>query len=145
MNKERILQVADAIEQHTIPWLGFNMGPFIYSAEGTAKAIAEKSPELEWSLDRSGHECGTVACIAGHAAIIMADLKAPLETEAQVDEFAQGSFIREASEWLGLEAGPAHKLFFGDGAETYRAHIPADQAVRTLRHLAATGQVDWTV
>lgn len=55
MNKDNILAVADAIEKHSIPELGFNMR---YWRE-TKKA------------DKYGTRCGTVACIGGWAETVL--------------------------------------------------------------------------
>ena len=56
MNKENILKVADAIEQHSIPDLGFNMSIWV----GIGSLYE----------DKSGHKCGTVGCIAGWATTV---------------------------------------------------------------------------
>jgi len=60
MNRENILRVADAIEQHSIPDLGFNMN----------QMLGEAAPH---NPDQTGRSCGTVACIAGWAAYLYAD------------------------------------------------------------------------
>ena len=136
MNTERILAIADMIEQHTIPWLGFNMGPFFVPA-------AERDDEgYHEAPDRSGHNCGTVACIAGHAIV----LKNNIMNEPKRTEELGSDFLSEAAAYLGLDyPGNAQELFFAEGSGQYRDNIGAEQAVRTLRHLAATGTVDWTV
>ena len=137
MNTANILAVADAIEQHTIPWLGFNMGPFFSPAE----------ERVYGSIDQSGHDCGTVACIAGHAAVLMCGVKVEPQSTAEADEVFDGVFLREAAGWLGLAHGSekTKDLFFAYSSGCDRCSISADQAVRTLRHLVATGNVDWTV
>jgi hypothetical protein len=136
MNTENILAVADAIEQHTIPWLGFNMTG--YKTTGP---------------DMTGHNCGTSACIAGWANAIRLRLS---QNTHIVNGWCEHD---EAANWLGIEAysgfgydSTADQLFYarnhpdyGNGAEACWSTIPAAQAVRTLRHLAATGNVDWTV
>jgi len=138
MNTENILAVADAIEHHTIPWLGFNM--IGYKAYG---------------VDMTGHNCSTTACIAGWVNAIRFKLQ---ETQPLISGWCEHD---GAANWLGL---PRHvlgegdslsdQLFYarnhpdyrtGDVQEACWSTIPADQAVRTLRHLAATGTVDWTV
>ena len=138
MNTTNILAVADAIEQHTIPWLGFNMGPFFSLA-------VEREYDAE-TIDQSGHDCGTVACIAGHVAVLMRGVKVEPQSTAEAYEVFGGMLLREAADWLGLAYGSKAKdLFFAYSSGRNRHNIPADQAVRTLRHLAATGNVDWTV
>lgn len=113
MNKENILAVADAIERHTIPDLGFNMGLI----RGTADA---KYP------DKSGFDCGTVACIAGWTNAV-----------------AGGEGVDAAGDYLGIEGDRLRsKLFYPDNP--YLGATPA-QAGRVIRHLAETGEVDWSV
>ena len=128
MNVERINAVADAIEQHSVPGLGFNMNYF------RAEFVADMEP----TADKTGQECGTVACIAGWAHTIG-------KTE---DTFSA------AAEWLGLDPwfgpiGTSEQLFLASNAPDEPQYkldqTTAAQAVRTLRHLAATGKVDWTV
>lgn len=143
MNTANILAVADAIEQHTIPWLGFNLGPFFSIA-------AETREGDDVPVDRSGHNCGTVACIAGHAMILKHGVTNEPRSAAEADKLLKGDFLAEAAKFFELEYGSdtedrAGDLFFAKSASRYRDEIPADQAVRTLRHLAATGTVDWTV
>lgn len=137
MNVERILAVADAIEQHTIPWLGFNMSNY-------------KAVDL---VDHTGHDCGTTACIAGWANAIRLSLKATEPARAGWSEHDG------AADWLGIyednwpSDSISDQLFYARNHPDYQASdtktcwdkISADQAVRTLRHLAATGNVDWTV
>ncbi|MDB5531558.1 MAG: hypothetical protein JWR51_4661 [Devosia sp.] len=124
MNKENILKVADAIEQHSIPDLGFNMHNWTYAADSVV-------------TDHSGHNCRTVACIAGWAARV-----------------ATGHMIRDsyseevAAEFFGMDGendDPA-ALFSPRNIDSdlWRS-IDQQQAVLTLRHLAETGEVDWSV
>lgn len=111
MNVENILKVADAIEQHTIADLGFNMGLW-------AARSSRSFP------DRSGHNCGTVACIGGWTDRVIG---------------TEGS----AADRLGLDYEEADALFCPPGWSG--GEISQLQAVAVLRHLAATGKVDWTV
>ncbi len=140
MNVERINAVADAIEQHTIPWLGFNMWNYLSDAA-----------QMEYSglKDHTEHNCNTVACIAGWTNAVRYNV-----SRADRDTFIDDS---GAADWLGLsyldeENSQANDLFYAHNHPAYAEHgieawkdITAEQAVRTLRHLAATGVVDWTV
>ncbi len=130
MNAERINQVADAIEQHTIPWLGFNMQGYIHMA-------GEETPDMSF------HNCGTVACIAGWTMAIKhgeAVLQALRDEDGTLDatDVAGENVDDGAKEWLGLDEKQRTFLF-------YKWDATAEEAVRTLRHLALTGVVDWTV
>ena len=119
MNKERILALADLVEQqpHSIE-SGFNMGELI-------------------------HGCGTPSCIAGWAAWESAG-----RPEMMVAEEGY-AIENEASDWLGLphivESSYATDLSFdlfypiGFGFDD----ITPKHAAFTLRRLAETGKVDW--
>jgi hypothetical protein len=112
------------------------MGPFLYTFD--------EEPDHEYSVDNSGHDCGTVACIAGHAVLIDHNVNAePTYEEAQ--KLMNTAFLGEARQILGLDYDTAYELFFAREAPISRHRIKSDQAVRTLRHLAETGEVDWTV
>lgn len=143
MNKSRILLVADAIEQHSIPWLGFNMHNYISVTNLRNGTILE---------DHTGHNCNTVACIAGWTNAI----------RLKLTETAHPSAFTEDSStvvWLGLSGltdqfgdSDVTRLFYARNHPDYETlgsavwrTITAEQAVRTLRHLAETGKVDWTV
>ncbi len=112
MNVENILKVANAIEQHSIPELGFNM--FQWYGDDT------------FHRDISGHGCGTVACIGGWA--------------GQVLLGNSNCTSQDLLDPLGIDKKQASALFFD--WDTTIDVTPA-QAVRTLRHLAATGAVNW--
>ena len=116
MNKERVLALADAIEQHTLP-IGFNMRDF----------FAEHIPDM------SGHGCGTTACIAGWAAML----------SGRKDDCTSGYAAESvATEWLEISERTAAHLFYGEG-QAHRERASARDAVRTLRRFAETGRVDW--
>jgi hypothetical protein len=142
MNKERILQLADFIENGKAVEadLGFNMTDFW---EPQAHALSE---------DKSGHDCGTVACIAGHALFLTG--KATVGKPKTVPSVAI-----EAARWLGLEDmgemnEVADQLFYGwsPGDQYVRGLYAVDMsrvtpadAAKVLRNLAETGKVDWTI
>jgi hypothetical protein len=117
MNVANILKVADAIEQHSIPDLGFNMAAW-YGSE---------------DADLSGHRCGTVACIAGWTMAVLAPDKLH-------DDW--GSAMPGAL--LGLAFDQHRQLFIPQGDDCHGAYdaTPA-VAAKLLRILAITGKVDW--
>ena len=121
MNVENIRRVADAIEKHEIKDLGFNMR--VYG-----------SSVFKWA-DHTGRGCGTTACIAGWAAII-GGFRSP-ETIRDRDGFVISKF---AQDFLDIGSYEESELFEPD---VNREEISAEQAVRTLRHLADTGRVEW--
>jgi hypothetical protein len=129
MNRENILAVADAIEKHSIPDLGFNMAALI-------DQTSENYPDV------SGHNCGTVACIAGWATFIAKGM-IPGEQQWSASVLAPGRLF------LDITQEQASRLFspageYDDEAKyAIYAGITPSQAVSVLRHLAETGEVDW--
>jgi len=125
VNAQNILKVADAIEQHSIPGLGFNMD-YLKTAGRWAHQV-----------DHLGvADCGSVACIAGWASTVL----------------THDIGFSVAAKALGLDGETADQLFYATNhPKAHRGEygplstIEADQAIRTLRHLASTGEVDWTV
>lgn len=120
MNKERILQLADAIEREGAraePDLGFNMN-YLWAS---------------YSNDFAKRPCGTVGCIAGHA-LHLAGINGDFTT---------------AAEWLGLSyiENEERELFFpGDvsGINIFRwDEITPAHAAAVLRRLVETGKVEW--
>lgn len=136
VNVENVLKVADAIEQHSIPDLGFNMLDYVHEVD------PNNGYDVKYYGDRSGHSCGTVACIAGWARRIRTGQ--PLAPEA-------GYLFdwRTEARWLGLSprvGGSGALLFLGDDDTNERLDkVTTAEAVAVLRHLAKTGKVDWTV
>lgn len=93
------------------------------------------------------HPCGTVGCIAGHAMVLL-DPKGAI----------WGWKPSHAAAHLGLDiaSSPKHddiaeELFAPDEVDLKEAcghdyrSIRANHAAKVLRHLAATGKVDWSV
>lgn len=80
-----------------------------------------------WIKERS---CGTAACIAGHVAIMVEG--------KDVDPWDAEEIARD---WLELSDETARALFTPESKVLVNATAPA--AARALRHLAATGKVDW--
>ena len=123
MNRENILAVADAIENQSIPDLGFNMGGFIVETGD------------DWQ-DKSGRSCGTVACIAGTAHVLRTG-------DRTIGHNVRDYDCTPDAEWLGLTEDEADGLFFAVSASANLYEITPSQAVSVLRHLAETGEVDW--
>ena len=84
-------------------------------------------------FDMAHFECGTARCIAGWALHLDGqDVLAPLST---------GSSSTRARDLLGIDGDRASDLFFS-GIDY---HPTTKEAARVLRHLAITGEVDWTI
>lgn len=126
MNKERILQLADALAASACPIiagkrLGFDMENFWNDSFGH---------------DRTGQGCGTVGCIAGWAAALFDPGACPSGS-------VQGSIFLIGRKALGLDFKTAYCLFTPDDMQiNYRAVTPA-VAAQVLRTLVETGYVVW--
>ena len=103
------------------------------------------------------HKCGTPACIAGWAAWLSGDRGNKRRHARWFRGLDGGGTLRAAREWLGLDSVShvSHDLFtptatYSEGysfqVETPDAegHITPRHAAAVLRHLAETGEVDWT-
>jgi hypothetical protein len=103
-----------SVDQH------FDLGEYLTTEADTSTPIGQAI-----------HECGTVACIAGFAAI-MATPKSTARG-AQVQPIAQ--------EFLGLTDEEADKLFIpaGFSYSVVTRFVAAD----TLDHFADTGEIKW--
>jgi hypothetical protein len=124
MNKERLLLLADMIENKRPPSvqpdLDFHMAMFWEAPED--KGFGPEDPEY--------HTCGTSACIAGWA----------------VATFGSGTtnqkeIFREARVLLNLTEGQADGLFLPADPDDHATKI----APTVMRHLVATGEVDWDI
>jgi hypothetical protein len=125
VNRENVLKVAEAIENHSIKWLGFNMSFIGTTAD-------EDHP------DRL-NSCQTIACIAGWTKAVLE----PVGSSAEFLHWTERHFTHDVADLLGLDGYESAELFLPDRVE-WDTITPA-QAVRVLRHLAETGEVDWSV
>lgn len=86
--------------------------------------------------------CGTAGCIAGHAAMLWVDVREKIEEET-VEEFSFSE--KKVAEKLGITSNQSHNLFYGtpdgDGGSVDYEDVTRCVAVRTLRHLAETGEI----
>lgn len=123
MNTEAVLRVAEAIENGTIPGVGFNMK--FWSGEGS------------YAQDRLGRKCDCAACIGGTTELLFRDVW-PREIDGAVG----------VSSIFGISCAMAIELCYPeqDGNSNAAAYdATPQQAGQVLRHLAATGVVDWSV
>lgn len=117
MNRERLLSLADAIEQRFLP-LGFDMSSYCNDYVLTVKDV----PTLPTA-------CGTTACVAGWAVALFGD---------PGFKIAGGSEIWDvARELLGLSPSQADWLFLGVFAYPKELNRISDaEAVAACRQLA---------
>lgn len=115
MNRKHIKRLIDALEAGPVKRkgkdIGFNMAEWCGKGQD----------------DKTGHNCGTTACIAGYANILAR--KSASNSDA-------------ARAWLGLDQDIAGDLFVPTGFPLGRISLP--QAIITLKNLLATGKVDWS-
>lgn len=126
MNKSRLLKLAAHITSPEIR-PRFNMHWFFDSS------FSEYVPYDKLIPSAFKHECGTSMCIAGWALALFTKDKTVTELGRNAKE--------AAAKVLGLSPLTAHELFIHG---SYAGSDP-DQAARTIRHLVATGKVDWEV
>ncbi len=126
MNKENILTVADAIENHDrTDGIGFHMGGFY--DEGSIGGAAR---------DYAGHKCGTAACIAGWTVHVLN----PVWLSGGLSGLGE-----EAANLLGLSEDKADRLFWARGCSTgLNGGITPSEAVCVMRNLVKTGEVSWS-
>lgn len=125
MNIGNILKVADAIENASVPGLGFNMNCGIETTDDNWRGTVE---------DLTGRGCGTVACVAGWTAIVCG-------TTSVKSRMWWENIAVHARRKLGLTSDQGSELFEPNGYEDMG--ITPEHAVRCLRNLAITGKVDW--
>lgn len=122
MNKERLLDLADIIENDRLPNVKFDM----------TVGVAHR-PSIN-------PECGTAACIAGYALCA-----------AFGNKVAKKKFLFWGNAWfaakrvLGLSAHEASRLFEPYDDNNKIARKTRAQAVKVLRHAAETGEINWSV
>ena len=128
MNTERIDELIEHIADLPInePVVGFNMTTVAYATLPNHR-----------THDTSGWNCGTTACIAGHALLLKGDnINRLIWTDA-------GVLMEEAREWLGLDHDQANVLFADRPYGVAMSSVNPGMALRTLRHLRETGVVNW--
>lgn len=130
MNKRRIMTLIGAVLNGTVAknaalhpavkkglHVGFNLSPYVSSTY----------PDIP---DQSGHGCGTVACLAGHAALRWAD-----------DDGSPDFF----HELLDIPPKDALALMNAVGSKRIPAKITAKRAAAVLYYYMQTGVVNWNL
>lgn len=133
VNRENVLKVADAIEKHSIEWLGFNMDEW----------AAEAGKSYPDRLD----SCSTVACLAGWTYVVRYPSTTPEQLLRLSDDFYSGkqrTVLTRAETFLELTDRESDDLFRPSGAGAWNKIEPS-KAVAVLRHLAETGVIDWSI
>ena len=136
MNKERILELADTIEAEDS--LIFNMAEYLgHSPEG--------GPGFDPYVGSHSHSCQTSACIAGYIWQLKLSTEEQLAAvESSKLKISSTEYFLAGMAYLDITYEEARRLFTPAGF-SYLQTIPRDQAVRTLRNLAKTGEIDWRI
>lgn len=124
MNRERILRLADVIE-NGMPSIHFDMRVWAIVYDSFDEEEREE-------LRVPGH-CSMVACIGGHAELLW----------VKDDDFAIADIsIHDVAELLDIDFARSAALCAPSGV-SWSGITRADAAL-TLRKLAETGEVDWS-
>lgn len=141
MNKKNLQALIDQLESEkgAKRGIGFNMGTFL------AGDKVDTSEESGGDMFNRYNPCGTVACIAGHAAI-MAKPHRSIQ-RLYDDEYTNGRpDIQDlAKDWLGLDSDQAKYLFYAENSDIYISNLTLLDALTVLKKLRDTGEVDWTL
>lgn len=137
MNRENVEKLIEALEKDTFQdrGVGFNMGVFMMVHNGINKVA-----------DFRDEPCRTVACIAGHAYLLKSIEEEAPGTWEQITGYGHRcgfAVSRQAQIWLDLDGWTAEELFNPSFRPIDR--IGPDMAVKVLRNLLETGEVDWRV
>lgn len=90
-------------------------------------------PNHGWGFDMSS-PCGTVCCIGGHCHLMFGEYNAHTL-----------NWTNNARKHIGLSLEDANALFMPHNWHSDKSLSDRPRAARVLRHLAATGKVDWSV
>lgn len=163
MNKERLLELADIIENHKYMdhKIGFNMAHSLYDY---AKMGYNGDDDLVTADTLNNKGCGSVCCIAGVTAIVFDKDNVTIEKIGDVvvhkwrgqtvadtnfdavEQHNRNSIFTTAQLLLGLSYEDAKNLFFpqyaGWGGFSYYPITPK-MAANTIRRFVETGTVNW--
>lgn len=94
------------------------------------------------------NQCGTAGCIAGHAALLWPEIRAKFSpSDGNIIQFICHFPLLE--EKLQISGDKFARLInptrSRDGISCMHDDINKDWAIRTMKHLLATGKVDWEI
>lgn len=127
VNGLRLLALAEEIERPTLG-LGFDIGTWHSTVKAFKAQYADMPRILKQYLKEHPTECGTICCIGGTAEVM---LGLPIRSRCGPrTEFPE----------LGLDRLRASALFYD-----WRGEPTRERCAAVVRHLAYTGEVDWSV
>ena len=107
-----------------------------------AQSHTDREAEDGFAMNCFFHTCGTPACIAGWADFLAnGDEWVASDTLESRSQNVEG----RAMEWLGMSSSQRYELFWGGTKIADLAKVTPTHAAAVLRHLAATGDVDWFI
>jgi hypothetical protein len=96
---------------------------------------------VEEPIGQAIHQCGSTACIAGHA-VAIANPTLVHNFELTSANYPKG-YHQQAQRWLGLTEEQADELFTPDAYEVKYDRVTPQIAANVLQQLINTGQVTW--
>lgn len=138
VNQKNVAKLLAALkgEDKTLEKLdvGFNMAMYI----GSPTLVDD---------DKTGRDCGTVACIAGTCAILSRRSNKERKAVAAEHRLVDSDIHEVARRWLGLSHKEAARLFFAQDRDRRRGDnlqdISLRRAINTVQRLHDTGEVRW--
>lgn len=141
MNIPRILEIADMLEKRQLPdgW-AFGMMSYVQEVDQICdfETVYLPGHDIVGQKEARALNCKTAACIAGHVFL-------KYHPESDPFNISSLSIAKIAEEDLGLDVDTACNLFSPPGMDLDYNVITPERAARVLRHLAATGVVDWSI
>jgi hypothetical protein len=123
MNIELLTKIAEWLEQggdEQAFGFGFNMRDYFHNDDPDAETDTEPF-------------CNSTCCIAGAAVALSRSLK------------VSGAYQTLGAQALGLDELTSMRLFHAPGSGQELRDISPQRAARVVRHLIATGNVDWSI
>jgi hypothetical protein len=138
MNKENILKLAEVLESPAAE-KHFCMGTWFND-----RAHEDGLPINE-TFAHSINNCNTTACIAGWCAVLAVPdrIVGRKNSEWEGHTWNGDTVFEVGRAYLELDPNAAERLFAPRGRAI--AEDDPKQAAKVLRHLAETGEVDWSV
>lgn len=128
MNVERVLKLAEYIG--SLPPEKLYMADYLVETN----EFGLKRLSYTMTMDRLTHECGTAACIAGHALMLFGDADS-----VRIASRAPWKAHDMARELLGLSVERANYLFYGGWTWKHKHGATPQAAARELMEVASHG------
>jgi hypothetical protein len=141
MNRELLTKIAEWLEAGAPHEAGISTFHMNYFIEPMYEEEYAEDYEKGF-LPNPIHGCGTACCIAGAA----------WQFHHKDNPENQGRYLQDChtdvADLLDLPYNDSHRLFYGEDPEGDTVDlnkVTAEQAAKVIRHLLATGKVDWSI